>query len=479
VIGAQRAPSVLGAAVGASVFCVTLAMQTQVLSSQDLYLHISIGRWILANQLIPDHGIFSGSIPALPWTAHEWLAAVALALLYDYLGWGGVLAATAALLAVAVGVLTRETARTLGPVGALIAAVLGWGLCINHLVARPHVAALPLMVIWIAAHVRARRDDKAPPLYLAPLMVLWANLHGSFLFGLAFTMLFAGEALFEAETISRARTAVLRWSAFFGASVLAAMATPHGLNGLLFPIQLIGMNAAIETVYEWQASSISNNASLILWIFLLLFPALLLGVRLPICRLIMFMLLLYMAFAHRRHSELLGLAAPLLVKDAIADRLSRSVPSFTSSNWGVLAPPAVKVSLVSISIAAVSIAALVFCRDVGRAPDKYTPAAALAAVKARGINGPVLNAYNFGGYLIFRGYEPFVDGRVDMYGNEFMSRYVALDQLVALLEQYHIAWTIFEPANPRTTVMDNLAGWSRFYADAATVVHLRQAAPSR
>jgi hypothetical protein len=74
---------------------------------------------------------------------------------------------------------------------------------------------------------------------------------------------------------------------------------------------------------------------------------------------------------------------------------------------------------------------------------------------------------------VFRGYQPFIDGRIDLYGNEFMARYTALDQLTALLEQYRVAWTIFEPANPRTAVMDNLPGWSRLYADDKAVVHIR------
>jgi len=40
-----------------------------VLASQDLYLHIAVGRWILANHSIPDHGIFSASMPDAPWVA--------------------------------------------------------------------------------------------------------------------------------------------------------------------------------------------------------------------------------------------------------------------------------------------------------------------------------------------------------------------------------------------------------------------------
>jgi hypothetical protein len=126
---------------------------------------------------------------------------------------------------------------------------------------------------------------------------------------------------------------------------------------------------------------------------------------------------------------------------------------------------------------AVSASAVAAYRDPVHAPDRFTPAAALAAVQAQRISGPVLNSYNFGGYLIFRGYAPFIDGRVDMYGNTFVSRYFSLDQLPALLEQYRVTWTIFEPSNPRAIIMDNLPNWSRLYADEIAVVHVRTSAP--
>ena len=451
-------------------------MRAQVIASQDLYLHISVGRWILANRAIPDHGIFSASMPDAPWVAHEWLASVGFAFLYEHLGWGGVLAATALLLAIATGVLTWSCAGTLGPFGALFAALLAWGLCINHLVARPHVVAMPLVVIWIAAHVRARSVDRVPSFYLLPLMTLWANIHGSFMFGLGFALLFAAEAIFESETIKRAVSVALRWSAFLAACVLAAVVTPHGLDGLLFPIQLVNARGALDSVLEWQPSTIVNSAPLFLWCALLLFLALWQGVRLPLCRLIMLLLLLYMAFAHRRHIELLGLVAPLLLQFTVADALSRSLPSMTSQ-WGPLARPAIQRSLAAVAIVVAGVFAIAGCTYVVRAPDEFTPAAAFAAVKARGIDGPVLNSQNFGGYFVFRDYPPFIDGRIDMYGDKFMLRYAALSELTALLEQYRIAWTIFEPDEPRIVIMDKLPGWTRLYADDTAVVHVRAPLP--
>ena len=89
-------------------------------------------------------------------------------------------------------------------------------------------------------------------------------------------------------------------------------------------------------------------------------------------------------------------------------------------------------------------------------------------------NSNTLNAYNFAGYLIFRGYAPFIDGRVELYGNEFVTEYFALDRFPALLDRYHIGWTIFEPLNPRNVMLDQMPGWVRAYADGDAVIHVRQ-----
>jgi hypothetical protein len=110
--------------------------------------------------------------------------------------------------------------------------------------------------------------------------------------------------------------------------------------------------------------------------------------------------------------------------------------------------------------------------------DVAIPAAALAAVEAAHVTGPVLNDYGFGGYLIFAGIPPFIDGRAELYGDEFIKRYVQAmlletDELPNLLEQYGIAWTLIEPQRPAVLLLDHLPGWRRLYADDVAVVHVR------
>ena len=174
-------------------------MRARILNTPDLYLHISVGHWILARHIIPDQGIFSGTKATSPWLAHEWLASLGIAEVYDQLGWFGLMAATAISLALAIGIVVYNVARAAGPSQALVCGLLAWGLCLGHTLARPHIFTLPLFALWIAAHVGARRDNTAPPVALALLMIVWVNLHGSFLIGPAITVLFMAEAMYEAE----------------------------------------------------------------------------------------------------------------------------------------------------------------------------------------------------------------------------------------------------------------------------------------
>jgi hypothetical protein len=119
-------------------------------------------------------------------------------------------------------------------------------------------------------------------------------------------------------------------------------------------------------------------------------------------------------------------------------------------------------------------------RPIERADSPATPGAAVAAAQRLGLSGPVLNSEIFGGYLIFSGVPTFIDGRIEMYGDAFLARYVAIENgdaatLRELLEQYHITWTLLDPRPGAAPVMTTLPGWRRVYEDAYAVIDVRRA----
>jgi hypothetical protein len=473
----------LPAILGLCAYYVVLSHPIKILHDPDTYLHIAVGRWILAHHQVPHHGIFSLTMPNAPWVAHEWLGEVILASLFDHFGWISLLTVTGLVFAAATAMLFRVLLRHLAPAHALLAGVLACTLAIPHLLARPHVLTLPILVLWVAELVRARSEDRPPPLQLAGAMVLWVNIHGGYMFGLVLAALLAGEAVLTA-TDWRGRMAAARgWGLFCGAALTAALITPFGIEGLLLPLRLTRMSFALSVLEEWRSPNFQVFQPLEVWIIFVLFGALALGWKLPVTRVGIVLLLVHMALEHARHGELVGFVAPLLLAPALARQLDRRVEGGLSLRadrfMAELAKPASAGGQVLVGLALATLTALPLRANVAQHLDAIAPRAALGVVKAHDVTGPVLNAYGFGDYLIFSGIEPFIDGRAELYGDAFISRYAnallgVSDQLPVLLNEYGITWTLLDPDTPSARLLDYLPGWRRLYADEVAVVHVHE-----
>ncbi len=472
--------------VALAAFAAELFSGARLLGDPDTYWHIVAGRWILAHHAVPHVDIFSYSMPGAPWVPHEWLAETIFALLYDQWGWNGLVLATAASTAATLAILTRALLRWLEPAHALAGTAAAWGLTLPHLLARPHILALPVMVLWFAALVEARAHDRAPPLWLAALMCLWANLHGGFALGLAFAALLAGEALILARDRVARLGALKHWSLFGAASLAAALLTPNGFAGLWLPFHVLGMKFALSVLMEWQSPNFQTLQPLEIWLVVALALTLGFGVKLPPTRIVMLLLLLHMSLAHRRHAEALGFLAPLLVAPAlgafIRARSQRRQMAPLDGALAELAGGATMRGAAATAIAAAAIGLLFLQHPLVRKPDAYTPVAALDYARTHDLTGRVFNEYGFGGYLIFNGIKPFIDGRADMYGDAFLKRYTeathgVTGDLPALLDQYHATWTLFAARSVAATLMDHLSGWKRVYADDTAVIHVRTTTP--
>jgi len=165
-----------------------------VLSDPDTFWHIVVGRWIIELGELPGHGIFSATMSNMPSLDQQWLAEILMAWGYDHFGWSALAAGTALCEALSIAIFLRVLLSALPLVYAMFAVTLAGTLCFPYFLARPFVPTIPILVVWVAAPVRARSEIRAPSPWLALLIALWANLHGSYLVGLGIVALLAAEA---------------------------------------------------------------------------------------------------------------------------------------------------------------------------------------------------------------------------------------------------------------------------------------------
>jgi hypothetical protein len=302
------------------------------------------------------------------------------------------------------------------------------------------------------------------------------------MFGLALAGFLAAEAvLLPAAGQSRFGEA-RRWGLFVAAGIVASLCNANGVSALLQPLRLIAMPALQTGFVEWAPANLVQFPALEAWLLGAVALGFVLRVRLPWTRLLLLLGLFHMALAHVRHADLLSLVAPLAVAVALGPPLARLLQSAAESPISraaaALARPARLPACALVLALGVAASLPALFHPPARVGDAVTPQAALAAAQRLGLTGPVFNGEAYGGYLVFSGVPVFIDGRIEMYGNDFLAAYIAAEQgdaaaLTALLDRYRIAWTLLPAQAPAIAVLDRLSGWRRAYADGQAVIHVR------
>jgi hypothetical protein len=465
-MGPRTPPYTAPLIAGTVLFAVLLGMPG-VLADPDTLWQIRTGEWIVRHLAIPHTDPFSYTAAGRHWFAHEWLAQTLLGLADRAGGSRGVMLLTAAAAGLTAGLLMFHLRRFMALLPAVTVMLLGFANCVGSLLARPHVLAWPCLELWCAGLVLARARGTAPSWWLLPIMALWVNLHGSFMIGLLLPLAFLAEAALEAG--ANWRKPVTDWALFALAATAAALLNPDGVQGLLFPFRLLGMEN-LDWIGEWQPADFSALRPLELTILVLVGVGLMGRLTVPPFRLMMLLGLVHLALRHWRHDQLLGLLGPLLLAGAIGRLAPPEAPS--------AAPRLLRVGLPAAMALLAAIAVVVrFALPLDREPGAGVLATldkVPAALRAR----PVLNDYGLGAWLIVHGDHPFIDSRADLYGGDFLGRFRDITELKpgaldAALRDFNVAWTIFPPDAPVVWSLDHQAGWRRLIAGPDAVVHVR------
>lgn len=455
------------AAFALTVFAFTL-WAPQVFNDSDTWWHVAAGRLMIARHTVLTTDPFSWTMVGAPWFTQEWLSEVLMGGAFNLAGWSGVALLTALAAGASAGLLARHVGRWVGGLPQVLMLAVALSLLAPHLLARPHVLAWPLLELWAAELVFARAEDRALRWRMLPVMALWANLHGSFLFGLALIAPFALEALLAAEPEKR-RGVVLGWGGFGLAAAAMALLTPHGVEGLVFPFHLMAMRN-LSGIGEWAPADFSHISPLMIAVLATAAFLALRRVKLPPIRALLLLGLLALAIQHNRQEQLLAFVGALVLAGPIGLAIEATAPAAAGfkAGWAEAVVAAVALALAGARLATPYV--------WGDGP--MTPVHALASVPPGLRTEPVLNDFTFGGYLIGNGVRPYIDSRSDLYGDARLGAYGRLAQgdrteLATALGDPRIQWALLRTNSPLARAVDSLPGWRRTYADPVAAVYLR------
>jgi hypothetical protein len=503
------------------VALVVLIGSHRLFGDADAATHVATGLWILEHKQVPKTDPFSGTHAGGEWFAHEWLADLGSALAYRAAGWPGLVVASAFLVAAAHVLLYRSLVRhghdALVSFGAVVAAAAAAS---SHWLARPHLLTVLFLVVWATTLERVVRGQR-PRLCLAalpPLAALWANLHGGFLIAFGVLACYGAGALVAARPwlrggaviepeVARARSLIGPLAATGVATAAAVIVNPWGWRLLKHLLGFFTVHGeALAATTEFQPATIEDRAGLALAVFLAVCLAGLWcgaktrfssaddtrgSVQLHPGTVLSFIMGTVMALVSIRHVEVMavlgvpiaagGLSTFLRFKlDAPTRLWLESLRRYESGHGGGL--------LTVVLLGLAGLAAAGRLPHAGFDPASF-PVEMVSELNRAGVvpNGPVFAPDVWGGYLIleFTRARVFVDGRWDMYGDDFFVRYadimLARPRWSQLLREAGVDWAILPLEAPLAAAMRASPEWTPWRADATAVAFRRRitTTPSR
>ncbi len=472
-----------------------------LLSDGDTGWHIRTGEWILEHKAVPKADLYSFTKAGEPWFAWEWLTDVIYAVLHSAAGLKGLLLYTAAILSLHGVVLFRYMIdKGAAPAAVLPMTLLAIGAGSMHYLARPHVHTLLFLPIALWMIDRDRRQPSRAIWLLAPLTILWANLHGGFLALIACLGLLTAGTAIESALRWKLDGQPMDWNPARRYGLLTALCTavsvvnPYGIQLHQHVAAYLRSDWIKNNVEEFQSPKFRDEAMLQFEILLFLgaMTALWLISRRRVTPALWILFWAHSALGSVRHVPLYMIVAAPWVAMALTEI------------WKAIVEPAPRKSVLAIfgdlsrdclpacrrsSVWAVVLIAVftLLNEPVVKWPRNFPatkfPVEFIDLHAATISNGRVLTWDEWADYLTYRFYprqKTFIDGRTDFFGKKVGDEYIALVnaqwQWESLMERYRVDTVLAPPDWALVTVLKARKDW-KLVADAGKALLFVRTAP--
>lgn len=450
------------------------------LSDPDTPWHLATGNYILSHHRIPRTDPFSWSMLGHPWVTQEWLFEVVLALLANHFGFFGIwclvvfLHTATVLFVYKLCVSVSDGQRVFSAIAAVLSVVAG----LAFWVVRPQLVSYTFFALFLWILERVRRGHLRTLWLVPPIILVWANAHASVSIGIA--MLLFEVVISFIPTIGRLeRIRLPRLSRRYlllvtVISIVVGLLNPNTYHE--FTYALLSTNKLmVNNINEWHSPDFHSHY------FKHTVIPFLSGILLIVIaryRPVFLKYVLYfggcfaLTLVYQRFMPYLAIAGAPLVSIATKDWL-RSLMNPSRVIRYVYAACMVGIVL-DLDISEPYLKGSVSQHFASNA----YPIKSVNYIKSHSVPSPMLNAYDFGGYLIYRGVPTFVDGRTGIFlHNKVFQNYMDLQNLAwdapNLLNKYNFQSALLPSGYSLSVYLTHNPDWKIVYSGPNAEVFVR------
>ena len=431
-----------------SFFLVVILLGWFKIVDFDVGWHMKAGEHIFLSRSIPRQDIFSYIAQGNPWVDSHWLFQVILYLSYALLGVSGSIMLRMFVVAATFSLLFLTVYRKEYYPASILICLLALFMSFQRFLLRPEIFTFLFLAVFVYFAENFSRSPRLALIIIPISQVLWANMHGLHLLGVAFLGLYllgdllqAGLARYLPSIFSSPQVTFREWKQkglLFGLTCFALLLNANGLDGILYPYKIFSELKVKPTIFSLVAELVSPLAikhapfpdpSVIYRIFLPLSALALLfqAKRIRLAHLFPYGAFLYLSTLAIRNIPLLAIVAtPMTIRNiyGIFDFVREKRPQV--SGQPPIEPIAGAGCIVLCLLICVSIVnnslyrRLGYLRSFGFGLSATYPTEAVSYLRSKNIAGNIFNSSDIGGYLLWQLYPPrkvALDGRWEVYGD--------------------------------------------------------------
>ena len=463
----------------------------------DTWWQVAIGRDILAHLAVPRTDHFAAAAWGRPYHDSHWLFQVFLALFDRLGGMRGVSVAMVGLWGATLFACYRAVRRWQpADIAALIIFVTALA-CSDRFTPRPDLVTCLMVPLFYLRLQEGRYRTPTDLAIFAVLQLVWSNAHGLFVIGPFLVGCYFLPALYDRFRRGEAVADLAALARLLVLVLLATLATPYGFGGWRYALLLMkeaGPDAPeffrtlAELTPTFGAKSLGYpdvwGFSLLLFLLLATTACVLPKGRISRARLLLVVAMAVTAVTGRRNIPLSALtAAPF-----IAENLSLCLPGVRVPRHLKTALPVLLLALVWLPLSGRYYMWINYPlrSGLGASPSAFSRGLP-GFLRQSAFSGQIYNGNYLGGYCLYHGVRPLVDGRWETYDSTTLKEIMdapsdpaAFERLVAT---YRISGILLLHESPEAyPLLPRLAAdnrWQPVYLDPAVSFWTRTAGTAR